>query len=110
MEEELTKDELVPSEDLGEQNDEGDVYAGKEVLQEEEEEEEVGGDDELVEGDEDDVEDKSKLRIVEGGLNFIHKNFDGIGKFYGLIISYDEPYFRVGLCLHSACMQQVTDT
>jgi len=50
------------------------------------------------------VEEESKIRIVEGGLNFILKNFDGIGDFYGLIISYDQPYFRV-CTFPMSCMQ-----
>lgn len=36
-----------------------------------------------------------KLKIIEGGLNFISKKFEDMGNFYGLIISYDEPYYKV---------------
>jgi hypothetical protein len=56
-------------------------------------EEEMMGDEE---GGEEEWEDESRLRIVEGGLNFVLKNFgEDLGDFYGLIISYDEPFFKV---------------
>lgn len=60
-------------------------------------EERNGAEDEEVDNGADDVEveEESKIEIVEGGLNFVLKHFDGIGDFYGLIISYDQPYFRV---------------
>jgi hypothetical protein len=38
-----------------------------------------------------------RLRIVEQGLNFLLKDFgaENGGEFHGLIISYDEPFFKV---------------
>ena len=55
-----------------------------------------GVSEEVGEGVSEEVSD-GRLRIVEQGLNFLLKDFgaENGGEFHGLIISYDEPFFKV---------------
>lgn len=85
------------------QEETGEILEGKEEVKENVTEEVEIEEDDSVEMKEDDAvveeeeeEEEAQIGIVEGGLNFILKYFEGNGNFYGLIISYDQPYFRVG--------------